>query len=121
MFRTRSKILFISSLIVTLYVIYLMVYFGSSMMSSDGASALGGVLATALVTPHMLLVGLGAVFSWVGFCFKKSWAALVAAILYCVGALLFLMYALFVVPSIILGFIGYAKQKKLNNSTTTTV
>lgn len=118
MFKTRSKILFVSSLVSTLYVIYLMYHFGNSMFVSDGAEALGGAIATALVTPHMLLVGLVAVFSWVGFCFKKTWAALVAAILYCCGAMLFLMYAIFVVPSIILGFVGYSKQKKLNNSST---
>lgn len=116
MFKKRSKVLFVSSLIITIYVIYLMVHFGSSMFSNDSAEAIGGAIATALVTPHMLFVGLGAVFSWIGFFFKKSWAALVASILYCVGAIMFLMYALFVVPSIILGFIGYSKQKKLNSN-----
>lgn len=114
MFKERSKVLFVASLLTTAYVIYLMIYFGSSFFSEDGAEVIGGALATALVTPHMLMLGLGAVFSWIGFIFKKSWAALVAAILYCVGAMLFLMYAMFVIPSIILGFIGYSKQKKLS-------
>lgn len=116
MFNGRSKVLFVASFITTAYVIYMMVYFGSSMFSSDGAEAFGGAIATALVTPHMFFVGLGGVFSWIGFCFKKSWAALVAAILYCVGAMLFLLYALYVIPSIILGFIGYSKQKKISNN-----
>ena len=113
MFKERSKVLLVSSLITTIYVVYLMVHFGSSIFVDDGAEALGGALATALVTPHMLFVGLGVIFSWIGFIFKKSWAALVGAILYCVGALLFLLYALFLIPSIILGFVGYSKQKKL--------
>lgn len=113
MFKERSKVLFVASLITTVYMIYLMVHFGSSMFVEDSAEALGGAIATAMVTPHMLFVGLGGVFSWIGFIFKKSWAALVAAILYCVGAILFLIYALFLVPSIILGFVGYAKQKDL--------
>ncbi len=43
-------------------------------------------------------------------------AILVGAILYSAGTLLFLMYAVFGVPIIILGFIGYAKQKKINQS-----
>lgn len=116
MFKERSKVLFVSSFVTTAYVVYLMVHFGSSIFVSDGAEALGGALATAMVTPHMLFVGLGVVFSWIGFFFRKSWAALVAAILYCVGAMLFLLYALFVVPSIILGFIGFSKQKKMANN-----
>jgi len=116
MFRGRSKVLFVATLITTAYVVYLMFHFGSSMFVDDSAEALGGSIATAMVTPHMLFVGLGGVFSWIGFIFKKSWAALVAAILYCVGAMLFLIYALFLIPSIILGFIGYARQKKFTNS-----
>lgn len=117
MFKGRSKSLFVASLLTTMYVIYLMVYFGSSIFAQDSAEALGGALATALVAPHMFILGLGVVFGWVGFLARKSWAALVAAILYCVGGLLFFVYFMFVIPSIILGFIGYSKQKKINNST----
>lgn len=116
MFKGRSKALFVASLLTTMYVIYLMVHFGSSIFVEDSAEALGGALATALVAPHMFILGLGVIFGWVGFFAKKAWAALVAAILYCVGGLLFFVYFMFVIPSIILGFIGYSKQKKLNNS-----
>ena len=83
------------------------------MTSSDSTEAIGGAIATALVTPHMVLVGLGAIFSWLGFFLKKPWGALVGAILYCVGALVFIVYAMFCIPLIILGFVGYSKQKKL--------
>lgn len=57
---------------------------------------------------------IGVVFGWLGFFTKKSWAALIAGILYSVGTLFFLAYFIFGVPLLILGFIGYAKQKKLN-------
>ena len=50
---------------------------------------------------------IGAIFSWVGLLFKKSWGALVAAILYSVGTLFFLAYFMFGVPLLILGFIVY--------------
>ena len=115
MFKDRSKVLFIGALLATLYTIYLVLYFGGAMSSSDSGEAIGGAIATALVTPHMLLTGLGAVFSWIGFGTKKTWGALVGAILYCVGALLFIVYAIFSIPLIILGFVGYSKQKKINN------
>lgn len=115
MFKNRSKVLFVCSVMATLYVIYLISYFGSSMMSSDSTEAIGGAIATAIVTPHMLIIGLGTIFSWLGFIFKKPWGALVGAILYCVGALIFILYAIFCIPLIILGFVGYSKQKKLLN------
>lgn len=113
MFKNRSKALFVCALLTSIYVIYLISYFGNSMGSLDSSEEIGGAIATALVTPHMAVMGIGAIFSWLGFFLRKSWAALVGAILYCLGALLFIMYILFCIPLIILGFIGYTKQKKL--------
>lgn len=113
MFEKRSKALFACALLATLYVLYLVVYFGNAMGDLNSAEEVGGAIATALVTPHMIVMGIGAIFSWLGFALQKSWAALVGAILYCVGTVLFLVYALFCIPLIILGFVGYAKQKKL--------
>lgn len=114
MFNNRSKALFVCALLATAYVIYLMVNFGSSMASSDSTEAVGGAIATMLVTPHLVLVSLGGIFSWLGFFLRKPGFALVGAILYCVGAVLFLLYAMFCIPLIILGFVGYSKQKKLS-------
>lgn len=110
----RSKVLLIANALATAYAIYLITYFGGSTINSDGAEAVGGAIATALVTPHMIMFLIGAVFGWVGFFTKKSWGALVAAILYSVGTLFFLVYAMFGIPILIFGFIGYSKQKKLN-------
>ena len=99
----------------TLYTIYLFTYFGVKTLGADGVEAIGGAIATALVTPHMIMFLIGAVFGWIGFFIQKSWAALVAAILYSVGTLFFLVYAMFGVPILVLGFIGYSKQKNLNS------
>ena len=111
----RSKFLFVSNLLATLYVVYLMTYFGGLMTSKDTAEVVGGAIATALVTPHMVMFFIGIIFGWVGFFCKKAWGALVAAILYSVGTALFLVYAMFGIPLLIFGFIGYSKQKKLNS------
>ena len=113
MFEKRSKVLFACAVLATLYTLYLIMHFGSSMQSSDTAEALGGAIATALVTPHMILVGLGAIFSWLGFALRKTWGALVGAILYCVGGFAFMLYMMFCIPLIVLGFIGYANQNKI--------
>ena len=114
MFNKRSKLLFVTSLLASLYVLYLISYFGGAMGDLNSADEIGGAIATALVTPHMVVLGVGAIFSWIGFFSRKSWAVLTSAILYCVGALLFLLYIIFCLPLIILGFISYSKQKKIN-------
>jgi predicted branched-subunit amino acid permease len=54
----------------------------------------------------------------IGFFARKTSFQLTAAILYAVAAVLFFLYAIFLIPSIILGFIGYSVQKKLNKSST---
>lgn len=111
----RSKILFVASALATLYTLYLISYFSGETLNAEGAEAVGGAIATALVTPHMIMFLIGSIFGWIGYLARKSWAALVAAILYSVGTLLFLMYAMFGAPILVFGFIGYSKQKKLNS------
>ncbi len=115
MFSKRSKVLFVATILAVLYSIYLITYFGGAVGgSNDSAEMVGSAIATALVTPHMFMVSLGAVFGIIGFFARKAWAALVAAILYSVGTVLFIAYAMFTIPILILGFVGYSKQKKIN-------
>lgn len=106
--RKRSMALTVATVLSTAYTVYLLVYFIGGMASVSGA------IAGALVTPHTILFLIGAVFGWIGLLAKKSWAALVAAILYSVGTLLFLAYIMFGGPILIMGFVGYANQKKIN-------
>lgn len=110
----RSKILCVSNALATAYVIYLIVYFFGGTMNACGTDAVGGAIATALVMPHMIMFLIGAIFGWLGFFIKKSWAVLTSAILYSAGTLLFLAYFMFGVPLLVLGFVGYSMQKKLN-------
>lgn len=110
----RSKCLIVATALATIYVVYLMSHFFGGVATSEGAEAIGGAIATALVMPHMISFLVGAIFGWIGVLTTKSWAALVGAIMYAVGTLLFLTYFMFGVPILVLGFVGYAKQKSLN-------
>ena len=112
--RKRSIMLLIATLLSTAYTIYLFCYFiGNTANATDGAEIIGSAIATALVTPHAAIFLVGAVFGWLGYAMKQSWAALVAAILYSVGGFLFILYAMFSIPILVMGFIGYVNQKKL--------
>ena len=113
--KKRSVSLGIATVLATAYAIYLCCHFYGGTLSADSAGeAIGSAIATAMVTPHMVMFFLGAIFGWVSFLTKKAWGALVAAILYSVGTVLFLLYAMFGLPILILGFVGYANQKKVN-------
>ena len=87
------------------YAIYIMSYFAKA-----GASDLGGAIATAIVTPHMVCVAVAAVFTVIGFFGKARWGFLVAGILLVVAAVIFLTYAMLVVVQAILAFIAYARM-----------
>lgn len=113
--KKRSVVLTIATILATAYVVYLITHFFGETVNADGAAeAVGGAIATALVMPHMIMFLIGAIFGWVGVFLRKSWGALVAAILYSVGTLFFLLYAMYGIPILILGFVGYSKQKRIN-------
>lgn len=113
--KKRSWALLISALLGVAYSIYIVSYFSGAVTGTQtGSEAVGGAIATALVTPHMICVVIAAIFNSIAALANKRGFALVGAILYCVAAVMFLMYAPFVLPSIILSFIGYARLGKIN-------
>lgn len=111
----HSKALLVSGILGALYAIYLISYFSGTMTKGSGtAEQLGGAIATALVTPHMILVVLAVIFNWVAYFTNKRGFALTGGILYSVGGVVFILYLVFVIPSLVLSFVGYAKLKKIN-------
>ena len=115
MFNQRSKASFWATVIAFAYGIYAFTYWAGTNASTEGdAEAIGSAIATILVLPHLLVTWLGIIFGMFGFFARKPGFQLTAAILYAVAALLFFLYAIFLLPSIVLGFIGYTVQKKLN-------
>ena len=60
---------------------------------------------------HAVLMFIGVIFGWSGFFTKRRNQVLVSAILYCVAAVLFLLWLLFLVLPIVFGFVGYARMK----------
>jgi len=110
----KSKLLIVSSVLGILYSMYIFAHFTGALSTAGSDSELiGGAIATALVTPHMVIVVLATIFNVLSAFQSKRGFALTSAILYVVGAVAFIPYAGFVIPMAILTFIGYAKLKKM--------
>jgi hypothetical protein len=110
----RSIALLIAAVIGLVYGIYIISYFvGTTANSSSGIEMVAVGIATALVLPHITCVLVALIFNIVGWAINKRGFALTAGILYSVAAVVFISYAFFVVPSIVLSFVGYAKLKKI--------
>lgn len=117
MFKGRSKSLFVGTLIALAYTIYIIGYMastGDAVSSEDSAEAVGTGLAMLLILPHVTLTVVGTLFGVIAFFSKKAGFALTAGIIWAVAAATFILYAAFLIPSIVLGFVGYTAQKKLN-------
>ncbi|WWU66100.1 hypothetical protein QJR26_06935 [Clostridium baratii] len=110
----RSNALLTSAILGTVYILYLFSYFGEAMNRSTNISAqIGVTLAIDAVTPHIVLVVLAVIFNWVSYFARKTGFALTAGILYSVAGAVFLLYIFFVIPSIVLSFVGYSNLKKI--------
>ena len=92
-------------------------FFGTAVDAADTGEAAvfaGSILAGALVTPHIALGWIAVVLNLVAFLANSRGCALAAVILFAVSAVIFLMYALFVVPEVVLSIIGYVRLNKIN-------
>ena len=92
-------------------------FFGATVESAESGEAaafIGTALASALVAPHIALGWIAAVLNLAAFLGNSRGCAMAAFILYSISAVLFFMYAPFVVPEIILSIIGYVRLKKIN-------
>lgn len=99
----------LATVLAVAYAIYIVSYFSGIAMDSAGAA-----IATALVTPHMVCVAVGALMAVLGtFTFKRGFM-LAAGILLVVAAAIFPTYAMFTVVQSILAFIAYVRMGKEN-------
>ncbi len=115
MFKNRSITAFIGLVIAFAYALYITSYVvGANAGAGTDGEAVGAALVTLFALPHMLIVWVGVIFGVLGFFMRKVGFTLTAAILYASAALFFLVWGWLLIPSIVLGFIGYADQKKIN-------
>lgn len=111
--KKKSVLLLIAAIIGLAYSIYLIAHFtGAGSNAESTAESIGVGIATALVTPHMICTMVAVIFNILGWAMNKAGFALVAGILYAVAAVLFFMYAMFVVVEMVLCFVGYARLHK---------
>ena len=114
MFKSRSKIAFISIFLALAYCIYFFVSYKEAINQDNGDQNIILELLFVLALPHIGAVILALFLDVLGFLLKNHQLLLVSSILFLIGSLLFILYAMFVFPVAIIAFIGYRKQKTLD-------
>ncbi|MDL2224643.1 hypothetical protein LJC20_00320 [Eubacteriales bacterium OttesenSCG-928-M02] len=110
--KKRGIVSLIAAILGTAYAVYACVHFLGGMLAEDSMEAVGAGIATVIVMPHLICVIVAVLSNWIGYIVPTPWALLVAGIMYIVAAVVFPLYALFVVVQGILSFIGFASLRK---------
>lgn len=109
--KTKPKVLLISAVLATLWLIFGFYSFSTAAGGASGtAEQIGAAIAGAMILPFLLIGSLGALFNWLGWALEKRGFAITSGILYCVS-LIAITYTFGLIPSIVLAFIGVAKLK----------
>ena len=97
-------------ILATGYLVFSALFYIGNFAPYTGISWLGDMFANSLYI-HVVLLAVGVIFGWSGFLTQRRNQVLTSAILYCVAAVFFLLWMIFLVLPIVFGFIGYVRMK----------
>ena len=120
----RSKGALVFAALSTAYTVALVVVWWSSQSAltelfatdpfSAGLGTVAGGVASVVLLPHFVSAVFGSVLAVVGFLTRNDGLILAAAVLLSVAVAMFVLSGLLLVPVVIVGFIGYSRQRRLN-------
>lgn len=99
-------------ILATGYLVFSALFYIGNFAPYTGISWLGDMFANSLYI-HVVLLAVGVIFGWSGFLTQRRNQVLTSAILYCVAAVFFLLWLLFLVLPIVFGFVGYARMRPI--------
>ena len=122
----RSKVVLVFALLSIIYTVVLSVLWSSAqstlteLFETDpwlaGLGTVASGVASIVLLPHFISVVFGSILAVVGFISRNDGFVLAAATLFSVAVAMFFLSGLVLLPVVILGFIGYANQRRLNLS-----
>ena len=122
----RSKVVLFFAALGSIYTVVLAVVWSSAQSALTelfvtdpwlaGLGTVAGGVASIVLLPHFISAVFASVLGIIGFFTKNDGFILASAILFTVAVALFFLSGLILLPIVILGFIGYANQRRLNAS-----
>ena len=118
MFKQKNICLIISVITAILWILlslFTMSDVSAGLSSAEAGEAIGTAIGMALFMPYLVLALVGTILHSVGGFIYKRGLVLAGLIVECVGILLGFAWGFGYILPITLGFIGYAKMRKVKN------
>ena len=122
----RSKVVLVFALLSVIYTVALSVLWSTAqatlteLFETDpwlaGLGTVASGVASIVLLPHFISAVFGSILAVVGFLTRNDGFVLAGATLLSVAVAMFFLSGLVLLPVVILGFIGYANQRRLNLS-----
>ena len=122
----RSKVVLVFALLSVIYTVALSILWSNAqstltqLFETDpvlaGLGTVAGGLASIVLLPHFISAVFGSILAVVGFLSRNDGFVLASATLFSVAVAMFFLSGLLLLPVVILGFIGHANQRRLNDS-----
>ena len=122
----RSKVVLVFAILSVIYTVVLSVLWSTAqstltqLFDTDpwlaGLGTVAGGVASIVLLPHFLSAVFGSILAVVGFLTRNDGFVLASATLFSIAVAMFFLSGVFLLPVVILGFIGYANQRRLNTT-----
>ena len=122
----RSKVVLVFALLSVTYTVVLSVLWSTAqstltqLFDTDpwlaGLGTVAGGVASIVLLPHFISTVFGSILAVVGFLTRNDGFVLAAATLLSIAVAMFFLSGVFLLPVVVLGFIGYANQRRLNTT-----
>ena len=107
MLANKSKVLLVSAILGFLYAIYLgLSFFIEELVFELNVEFLENIFITEFMIPHVILAVLALIFTLLAFFLGQRVLAVLAGVCYIGAAAVFLQYGIFVLPMVVLSFVG---------------
>ena len=120
----RSKVVLFFAVFGALYTVALIVLWSGAQSATTelfltdpwlaGLGTVAGGVASIVLLPHFVSSVFASVLGIIGFFTRNDGFVLAAAILFSIAVAMFVLSGLVLLPIVVLGFIGYANQRRLN-------
>lgn len=109
----KNKSMLICSFLGSLYTIVLFTYiFTNIFFQSNFILRIIPIFLGIILAPHFIVILIATIFAWISYFTNNPLYTFASAILFSISCLLFFLFAIFIIPMVVLSAVTYSNQSK---------